>query len=147
MNYSNVSVDTYLKPIPTNPTKMILQPKSQGNYFAALVVEFDDDDDITVVTSNKNRDHAQVAVTQIATCIEDDVRTDEIDENNEPTHSMFQMGAGPPMATIITAWRQIVQAKNLQQLPLASTIFNSHKITHAVKHEISDSGATGHFFS
>ena len=139
-----MSVDTYLKPIPTNPTKLILQPKSQGNYFAALGVEFDDDDDVTVVTSNKNRDHAQDAVTQIATCIEDDDRTDEIDENG-PTHAMFQMGAGPPMATRITAWRQIVQAKNLQQLPLASTIFNPQKITRAVKHAISDSGATGHF--
>ena len=49
-----MSVDTYLKPIPTNPTKLILQPISQGNYFAALGVEFDDeDDDVTVVTSKK----------------------------------------------------------------------------------------------
>jgi hypothetical protein len=116
-----VSVDTYLKPIPTNPTKLILQPKSQGNYFAALGVEFDDDEEVTVVTSNKNSDHAQDAGTQIETCIEGDDRTDDIDENG-PTHAMFQMGAGPPMATRITAWRQIVQAKNLKQLPLASTI-------------------------
>ena len=121
-------VDTYLKPIPTNLTKLILQPKIQGNYFAALGVEFDDDDDVTVVTSNKNRDHAQDAVTQIATFIEDDDRTDDIDEN-VPTYAMFQMGAGPPMATRITAWRQIVQAKNLQQLLLAATIFNPQKIT------------------
>ena len=127
INYSNVSVDTYLKPIPTNPTKLILKPKIQGNYCCALGLEFDDDNDVTVVTSNKNRDHAQDAVTQIATCIEDDDRTDDIDENG-PTHAMFQMGAGPPMATKVTAWRQIVQANNLQQLPLASTIFNPQRL-------------------
>jgi hypothetical protein len=58
---------------------------------------------------------------------------------------MFQMAAGTPMATRITAWRQIVQAKNLQQLPLASTIVDPQNITRAVKHTISDSGATGRF--
>ena len=50
------------------------------------------------------------------------------------------------MAMRSTAWRHIVQTKNLQQLPLASTIFNPQKITYAVKHVISDSGATGNFF-
>jgi hypothetical protein len=71
-----VSVDTYLKPIPTNPTKLMRQPQSQGNYFAALGVEFNDDKDVTVVTLNKNRNNAQDAVTQIATYIEDDDRTE-----------------------------------------------------------------------
>ena len=53
-----MSVDTYLKPPPTNLTKLILQPKNQGNYFAALGLDFDDEDHVMVVISNKNRDHA-----------------------------------------------------------------------------------------
>ena len=42
-------------------------------------------------------------------------------------------------------WDTLVQANNLQELPMAATIFNKPEVCRAIKYAISDSGATGHF--
>ena len=59
--------------------------------------------------------------------------------------SPFHLQPTTPMATRRSAWTTIVQANNLQQLPRSATIFNPQSLIRAVKHAISDSGATGYF--
>ena len=49
------------------------------------------------------------------------------------------------MSTRSNTWNALIQAKNLQQLTIAATIFDKSKVTRAVKYAISDSSATGHF--
>ena len=53
----------------------------------------------------------------------------------------------PPIAIPMRSnvWKTLVQANNMHQLPIAATIFDQSKVTTAVKYDISDSGATGHF--
>ena len=51
----------------------------------------------------------------------------------------------PVPTTKFGAWANIVQANRLTDLPNASTIFNTRKLTNMVKFAISDSGASAHF--
>ena len=51
----------------------------------------------------------------------------------------------PVPTTKFGAWANIVQANRLIDLPNASTIFNTRKLTNMVKFAISDSGASAHF--
>ena len=127
----------------------------------------DDDDDITVVASNVTRQSTKSddATASTASMSDDD------DEGHTslpyyPTYattyqtsrpankkltpakqSPFHLQPATPMATRRSAWTQIVQANNLQQLPRSATIFNPQRLARAVKHAISDSGATGHFLA
>ena len=49
------------------------------------------------------------------------------------------------MPTRSKAWKRLIQANNLMQMPRAHAIFDAKRVTRSVKHAISDLGATGHF--
>ena len=49
------------------------------------------------------------------------------------------------MPTRAKAWKSVIQANNLIDLPQAKTIFNMERLRPIVEYAISDSGATAHF--
>ena len=129
----NVSIDAYPKSYPTSSHIL-------PNYFA--------DDNITVVASNVTQQSTKSddATASTASMIDNDTTDDDelhtslqyyptyttTYQTSRPTNkkltpaqqSPFHLQPATPMATQRSAWTQIVQANNLQQLPGSATIFN-----------------------
>ena len=111
-----------------------------NNFYALLTMDEgeqcdDDDVDITVCMSN-------------VTVKEDDtITTAQLtdDEWLEDESKITLRPSAVSMPTRSNAWQSIIQANNLQQIQHAEMAFNAARVTRAVKHAISDSGATGHF--
>lgn len=119
-------------------------PNPITNYYSLLAhgdEEGDCSDDDTVAVSNVDLDrfHPAAMPSNIS------VRTSICGQKNPQARAHIK----PARITLPTrnmAWKSIIQAKNLHQLPQAEMALNVARVTRSVKHAVSDSGATGHFW-
>ena len=106
-----------------NPTTLPVD-EHVPNYYSLLATEDDMHDDETVMMSNSTQCMAKEMKPQAPSNI---------------------LASTSSMPTRCTAWAAIIRDNQLNQSPQANLIFDTTRVTAAIQHAISDSGATGHF--
>ena len=107
--------------------------------FYSILDSADEEDDI----SDDDTVHATNVSTNPTTAQTPTVGTPTIPTTIQPKPPL--MPSNTPMPTRANAWNTIIQANNLTQSTHSTMIFDTKRVTRAVKYAISDSGATGHF--
>jgi len=109
-------------------------------------------DDETVGASNRKHDYDDENTISTTDMSEETIDSEEessAEDENENDYSPPTNTTRRPtriiMPTRSKAWKRLIQANNLMQMPRAHAIFDAKRVTRSVKHAISDSGATGHF--
>jgi hypothetical protein len=114
----------------SNFTKMI--PTLNDSYLCGAhnIEVVEEDDDVTVVTSNVSHTSCKDA---------------NQDQEHEQPSQMFGPAHKRYTVSRKDAWQRMVEMKSLRDIDQAHLAFNTHKVVRAVEMAISDSGATGHF--
>jgi len=116
-----------------------LNPTLNNNYYTSL----EEEDDITVVASNKSKDFGTRENTAQQANPSDVKPKDE--NTSRGTMSNGQQTGAPIFPTRQKAWAKKVELEGLKDVMNAETMFNTSSIKIAVDQAIADAGAKGHF--